>query len=254
MTGQSIKQRLAQGQRQLGFIMLLPSADVAEIIGLSGVDVVMIDHEHGTGSLQDFVAQARALQGSQTLAMVRIPGHDPAYMHRLLDAGARALVCPGIDTADDAEAFVRACRYPPRGVRGAGAGARAARYGADSVYYGRELEDDLLLVAQIESARAVENIDAICAVPGIDMLLIGPRDLSASIGALNQFDNPELWRLVDRAAERIKASGKHLACTLRPGKTVSEMFAEGYDLVLTGKDVDFLLGGAKAMVAAAKAG
>jgi 4-hydroxy-2-oxoheptanedioate aldolase len=245
----SIKQRLARGQKQLGLVMLLPSPDVAEIIAHSGVDVAMIDHEHGTGSLQDFVAQDRVLAASPMRAMVRTPGHDPAYMQRLLDAGARGLVCPGIDTAEQAQAFVRACRYPPRGARGAGAGARAARYGADSVWYGQEHEDDLLLVAQIESAEAVENIDAICAVPGVDMMLIGPRDLSASIGALNRFDNLELWRLVNHAAERIKASGKHLACTLHPGRTVGEMFAEGYDLVLAGKDVDFLVNGAKALAA-----
>jgi 4-hydroxy-2-oxoheptanedioate aldolase len=254
MTHQSLKQRLAQGRKQLGLVMLLPSPDVAEIIGQSGVDVAMIDHEHGIGGLRDFVAQDRAIQASSMRAMVRTPGHDYPYMQRLLDAGARALVCPGIDTPEQAQAFVRACRYPPRGARGAGAGARAARYGSETVYYEQALEDDLLLVAQIESAEAVEYVDAICATPGIDMLLIGPRDLSASIGALNQFDNPELWRLIDRAAERIRASGKYLASTLHPGRTVADMFRHGYDLVLAGKDVDFLVDGAKALVQAAKAG
>lgn len=249
MPEQSIKQRLANGDKQLGLVMLLPSPDVAEIIAQSGVDVAMIDHEHGTGALQDFVAQDRAIRGGTMRAMVRTPGHDYAYMQRLLDAGCRALVCPGIDTADQAQAFVRACRYPPRGMRGAGAGARGARYGSDGVWYGQAHEDELLLVAQIESARAVENIDAICATPGIDMLLIGPRDLSASIGALGRFDDPELWRLVSHAAARIKAAGKLLACTLHPGKTVAGMFADGYDLVLAAKDVDFLVNGAKALAA-----
>lgn len=252
MAGPSIKQRLAAGEKLLGLVVVLPSPDVAEILAQSGIDVAMIDHEHGTGSLQDFVAQDRAMRGGAMQAMVRTPGHDHAYMQRLLDAGAQALVCPAIDTAEDAEAFVRACRYPPRGVRGAGAGARAARYGSDSVHHGQEAEDQRLLVAQIESARAVENIEAICATPGVDMLLIGPRDLSASIGALNRMDDPELWRLVDRAAEAVKASGKALACTLRPGRTVGQMFAEGYDLVLAAKDVDFLVNGARALVAAAK--
>lgn len=241
---QSLKQRLAGGKKQLGCILLLPSPDVAEIVALAGIDMVMIDHEHGGGGLPDFVAQARALQAGTTQAIVRVPHADYTYGQRLLDNGARGLVCPGVDTAEQAEAFVRACRYPPRGLRGAGAGLRGARYGLDAAYYTPEAEDDILLVAQIESARAVENIDAICAVPGIDMLLIGPRDLSASIGKLGRFDDPEVWRLVSRAAERIRASSKFLASTLHPGRTVSEMFAEGYDLVLAGKDVDFLINGA----------
>lgn len=251
MTGDTLKERLGRGEKQVGSILLIPSPDVAEIVAGSGMDVVMIDHEHGTGTLQDYLAQARAIQASPMQAMVRIPREDYTYAQRLLDAGCRGLVCPGIDTPEQAQAFVRACRYPPRGTRGAGAGIRAASYGSDARYYERDSEDGLLIVVQIESARAVENIDGICAVPGVDMLLIGPRDLSASMGLLNRFDDPEVWRLVEHAAQRIRASGKYLASTLHPGKTMHEMFDAGYDLILAGKDVDFVLSGAKAVVSSA---
>jgi 4-hydroxy-2-oxoheptanedioate aldolase len=249
MTGDSLKQRLARGEKQLGIVMLLPSPDVAEIVAHSGLDVVMIDHEHGGGALGDFIAQDRAMAGTPIRAMVRVPHGEFAYAQRLLDNGAQAIVAPGVDTPEQAAAFVRACRYPPRGLRGAGAGLRAARHGLDGGYYDAAIEDDRLLVAQIESAAAVANIDAICAAEGIDMLLIGPRDLSASIGKLNRFDDPELRRMVDHAAARIRASGKFLASTLFPGRTVAEMFAEGYDLVLAGKDTDFLVNGARALAA-----
>lgn len=249
MTGDSLKQRLVRGEQQIGIVMLLPSPDVAEIIARSGIDVVMIDHEHGAGTLADFIAQDRAMGGTPIRAIVRVPHGELTYAQRLLDNGARGIVCPAVDTAEQAKAFVRACRYPPRGVRGAGAGLRAARFGADGDYYGAATEDDRLLVAQIESARAVENVDAICAVDGVDMALIGPRDLSGSIGKLNRFDDPELRRLVDHAAARIRASGKFLASTLYPGRTVAEMFAEGYDLVLAGKDTDFLVDGARTLAA-----
>ena len=247
MTADTLKQRLVRGDKQLGIVMLLPSADVAEIIAHSGIDVVMIDHEHGGGALGDFVAQDRAIAGAPIRAMVRVPHGELSYAQRLLDNGAQAIVYPGVDTSKQAEEFVRACRYPPRGRRGAGAGLRAARHGLDGGYYDQTVEDGRLLVAQIESARAVENVDAICAVDGVDMLLIGPRDLSASIGRLNRFDDPELRRLVDHAAARIRASGKFLASTLYPGRTVTEMFEEGYDLLLAGKDTDFLVNGAKAL-------
>jgi 4-hydroxy-2-oxoheptanedioate aldolase len=249
MIGDSLKQRLARGDKQLGLVMLLPSPDVAEIVAHSGIDVAMVDHEHGGGTLSDFVAQDRAMAGSPIRAMVRVPHGDLAYAQRLLDNGAQAIVYPGVDTPGQAADFVRACRYPPRGLRGAGAGLRAARHGLDGGYYDAAIEDGRLLVAQIESARAVENVDAICAVDGVDMLLIGPRDLSASIGKLNRFDDAELRSLVDHAAARIRAAGKFLASTLFPGRTVSDMFAEGYDLVLAGKDTDFLVNGARALAA-----
>lgn len=247
MTENVLKARLAKGEKQLGCIVMLPSPDVAEIIACAGVDMVMIDHEHGPGGLQDYVAQARAMQASRTQAMVRVPHGDHVYAQRMLDAGCRSIVFPAIDTADEAEEAVRACRYPPHGVRGAGGGIRAAKYGLDPSYYGQRADDDLLIVAQIESARAVENIDAICSVPGVDMLLIGPRDLSASMGLLDNFDDPAIWRLVAHAAARVRASGKYLASTLHPGQTSQDMFDAGYDLLLAKKDVDFLLDGAKAM-------
>jgi 4-hydroxy-2-oxoheptanedioate aldolase len=249
MIADSLKHRLSRGEKLLGIVMLLPSPDVAEIIAHSGIDVVMIDHEHGGGTIGDFIAQDRAMAGTPIRAMVRVPHGERSYAQRLLDNGAQAIVYPGVDTAEQAEAFVRACRYPPRGHRGAGAGLRAARHGLNGAYYDAAVEDCRLLVAQIESARAVDNVDAICAVDGIDMALIGPRDLSASIGKLNRFDDPELRRLTDRAAARIRASGKFLASTLYPGRTLAEMFDEGYDLILAGKDTDFLVNGAGALAA-----
>ena len=249
LTPASLKQRLMRGERQLGVIMLLTSPDVAEIVAHSGIDVVMIDHEHGAGGLADFVAQDRAMAGAPIRSMVRVPHGELTYAQRLLDNGAQAIVCPAIDTAEQAERFVRACRYPPRGTRGAGAGLRAARHGTDAGYYDTAREDDRLLVVQIESALAVENVDAICAVEGVDMALIGPRDLSASVGKLNRLDDADVRGLVDHAATRIRAAGKLLGCTLYPGRTVGEMFAEGYDLVLAGKDTDFLLNGARALAA-----
>lgn len=245
----SLKQRLNAGRKQLGVVMLLPSPDVAEIVAQTGIDVAMIDHEHGSGGLRDFIAQDRAIRGSAMRAMVRVPHGELAYAQRLLDNGCRGLVFPGIDTGQQARDIVEARFYPPRGHRGAGSGLRGANHGLDDAYYAPDAEDDTLIVAQIESASAVANIDAICAVPGIDMLLIGPRDLSATIGKLGRLDDDEVVGLIERAATRIKKAGKLLACTLLPGKTVPEMFEAGYDLVLAGKEVDFLIQGGRALAA-----
>jgi 4-hydroxy-2-oxoheptanedioate aldolase len=246
----TLKQRLLAGQKQLGIVLMLPSPDVAEILSQTGIDMAMIDQEHGAGGLQDFIAQDRAIRGSAMAAMVRVPHGELTYAQRLLDNGCRAIVFPGVDTAEQAEEIVRACFYPPRGHRGAGSGLRGANHGVDLHYYTPESEDGTLIVAQIESATAVANIDAICAVPGIDMLLIGPRDLSATIGKLGQLGDAEVQALVAHAARRIKAAGKLLACTLLAGKTASQMFDEGFDLVLAGIEVNFLIQGAKAVMAA----
>jgi len=246
----SIKQRLLRGDKLVGCIMVLSSPDVAEIVSLSGIDVAMIDHEHGTATLHDFVSQQRATRESRMDCMVRFPGHDLGYAQRLLDSGATALVCPNVDSAEQAAAFVDACRYPPNGSRGAGTGMRGSRWGQDRDYY-VSAADDLLLVAQIESLAAVENIEAICAVPGIDAMLIGPRDLAGSMGMLDRFDDPALWREVRRAEAAILRSGRKLASSLHPGRTVQSMFADGYDLILCGKDVDFLMNGARASLVAA---
>ena len=127
---------------------------------------------------------------------------------------------------------------------------RASRWGQDRDYYVTS-DDDLMLVAQIESLAAIDNIEAICAVPGIDMLLIGPRDLAGSMGRLDRFDDPALWREVRRAETAILKSGRKLASSIHPGRTVRSMFADGYDLVLCGKDVDFLMVGARTSLAAA---
>lgn len=245
----TLKQRLLAGHKQLGIVLMLPSPDVAEILSLTGIEVAMIDHEHGAGGLQDFIAQDRAIRGSALRAMVRVPHGELTYAQRLLDNGCRALVFPGVDTAEQARAVVQACFYPPRGLRGAGSGLRGADHGLDTGYYAPEAEDGTLIVAQIESATAVANIDAICAVPGIDMLLIGPRDLSATIGKLGRLDDPQVQSLVAQAAARIKAAGKLLACTLLPGRTPAQMFDEGFDLVLAGNEVNFLIQGAKGLMA-----
>lgn len=244
----SLRQRLADGEKLIGAFVLMSSPEIAEVLSYSRLDFVVIDHEHGAGGLQDFIAQSRAMNSGELEAVVRIPHGDFAYAARLLDNGARAIVCPSINSADQAKAFVRACRYPPRGSRGAGAGLRGAGFGTDPDYYSQQAEDDIMLIAQIESAQAVENVDAICAVDGIDMLLIGPRDMSASIGKLNQLDDPELLKLLAHAEQQILASGKFLSSTLHQGKTVQGMFSAGYNAVLAGKDVDFLLNGANALV------
>jgi len=248
----TLKQKLARGIKSTGCFLLLPNPDVSEILAHIGFDVLLIDHEHGPGSYSDAIAQMRAMQATDVASMVRVPANDPVAVKRILDCGARNILCPNVETAEQADAFVRACRYPPRGVRGAGGGIRAAHYGLNPDYYEKPTEDEILIALQIESPGAVAEIDKIAAVPGVDMLLIGPRDLSAAMGVLNRFDDPELLAMLKRAEERILASGKYLASVVYPGTTARQMFSRGYGLLIVGTDVGFISQGAKSALAEAR--
>ena len=119
-----LKARLQEGEKLIGSFVMTPSADVAEILCLAGFDYLLIDQEHGSGGITDLVGQLRATEACDVPNMVRVPFNDPAYIKRVLDAGAQNILCPNVESAEDAKKFVDACLYPPRGLRG-GSGMRS---------------------------------------------------------------------------------------------------------------------------------
>jgi 2-keto-3-deoxy-L-rhamnonate aldolase RhmA len=241
----ALKRALREGRRAVGCIQLTPSPDVTEILGGAGFDVLMLDHEHGASGLQDTVAQLRALKGTPTAAMVRVPSHEASYVHRLLDLGVDGLVFPNVASADDARAVVALTRYPPRGTRGAGGGLRATCYDRDFAYYERAA-DDLLVVVQIESMQGVRAIPEITAVAGVDLAVIGPRDLSASLGKLNRFEDPEVLGAFEEAERLLAAGAVPYGSVVYAGMTARLMFERGHRLVLVGTDVALLVRSARA--------
>lgn len=240
----SLREKLRAG-RVVGCIQVIPSADVTEVLAASGIDMLMLDQEHGTSSVQDVVAQLRALQSSSVAALVRVPSFDPARVNRLQDAGVDSILFPAVESADEARAMVQACRYQPEGSRGAGGGLRATRYDTDMGYYARA-NADMLIGVQIESARGVEAAAEICAVDGVDLVVIGPRDLSASIGKLGRFDDAEVMALFAEAERAVAASKVAMGTVVYPGRTTAEMFARGHQLILAGSDVSYLVRSARA--------
>jgi 4-hydroxy-2-oxoheptanedioate aldolase len=244
----TLKVKLKEGRRCVGCLVALPSADVAEIMAYAGFDFLFVDHEHGAGALGDAVAQMRATKGSDTTTLVRIPANDDVYLQRLLDAGADGIVCPVVENAEQAAAMASACLYPPHGVRGAGGNTRAAAYGFDAEY-AEHLRESLLIAVQIETLRGLEHIEDICRIPMIDAVFIGPRDLSASLGKLNQFADPELIALLRETEHRVLATGKYLGGIVYPGVTINAMFERGYHMLIVGTDVGILATGAKAVLA-----
>jgi 4-hydroxy-2-oxoheptanedioate aldolase len=243
MRPNKVKARLRAKTPAVGCWLSLGAPAVTEVLAGAGFDAFLVDQEHGEGTLTDGVAQLRAASAYDTSLLIRVPSHDPNHIKRVLDAGFEGVMVPGIESAQQAKAIVDACRYPPHGRRGTAGTIRAGDYGRRWNDYLARHVDELLVIVQIESALAVERVPEIAAVAGVDVLFIGPLDLSASIGKTGKFDDPEVAALHDRAERTIKASGKWLG-GLELGGGADRLLARGYDLVFATSDLNLLRDGA----------
>lgn len=185
----TLKERLRDGEQLYGAFSVSFSPVVAEILGWAGYDYVVVDMEHGPGDTMAAVPMLQALASTGTPAILRLPVNDPVWAKKALDLGPAGIMFPMINDATAARDAVRSCRYPPAGVRGAAFPiVRAARYGLDPDYLTR-CEDDLLIMCQLESQQAVENIIEIAAVDGVDCIQMGPLDLRSDMGLLRVPDD-----------------------------------------------------------------
>jgi 4-hydroxy-2-oxoheptanedioate aldolase len=243
----NLKARLKAGEKLLGAWTMTDSPDNAEVMAQSGLDFLLMDHEHGQATIPDAIAQLRAIKGANCAGLVRTPWNDMVYIKRILDAGIQGIMVPQVNTPEEARAAVAACRYPPLGIRGAAGGTRATSYGADMGYYGRAA-DELLVIVQIETPQAVENAAAIAAVEGVDVVFVGPRDLSAYIGKLNKMDDPELRALIAKVEDATLTSGKALGTVAPTGALVKQLFERGYNFLISGSDMTHLRAGIAQMM------
>lgn len=243
-----LKSRLGAGESVFGAWVGSGSPVSAEVLAHVGFDFLVIDQEHGSGEMADAVAALRAAEASGTPCIVRAPWNDPIWLKRILDAGVDSLMIPQIEDGALAAAAVRACRYPPEGIRGYAADAvRASTYGLVPDYV-HKANANLLLVLQIESAAAVERAAEICATDGVDVAFIGPNDLAGSIGRLGQLDHPDVRALVQRAEEMVLASGKPLGTVPNAGASTRQLFERGYRMVVGAHDVIMLRDAGRAAV------
>jgi len=232
---------MKSGRPATGCWLSLFSPLAAEIVSQAGYDCVMIDLEHGPGSVLDAIGQMQAIQGRDCTALLRVPENSPVWLKKVLDAGVGGVMVPGVDSAAEAEAAVQACRYAPKGLRGMAATVvRASNYGADWQDYIGRVETDLLVICQIESQAAVEAAADIASVEGVDMIFVGPFDLSASLGYLGQPDHPEVRAAITAVETAAKAAGKLLGAIPTPARSAKELYDDGYDLVLADSDVVLL--------------
>ncbi len=203
-----LRDRLRDPTAPPQFAMFLQLADpvVAEICAGAGFELVVVDCEHGPAGISEVIAQLQAIAAGRAASAVRVPDHDPAAVKRVLDAGATTVIVPMVDHPDQAGAAVAATRYPPAGIRGV-ASARAARWGRLEGYHA-DADGGICVIAMIESPTAIDNVEAICAVDGIDVAFVGPMDLATTLGRPGGATEPSVIDQVESAIRRIATTGK----------------------------------------------
>lgn len=241
------KRRLLAGESQIGLWCTLSSAYATEVVAGSGFDWLLIDTEHSPGGLETTLAQLQAAAPYPTAAVVRPAENDPVLIKKLLDVGAQTLLVPFVQNAQEAAAAVAAMRYAPEGVRGVAGTTRATRFGRVKDYFKRAHEE-LCLLVQIETREALDELEAIAAVPGVDGVFIGPNDLAASLGHVGNMTHPEVVTALEDAIVRLKAVGKPSG-VYASGDLARRCLALGTRFTAVGGDIGVLARGTEALAA-----
>lgn len=220
----------------IGVWLNLGSPVSAEIASLAGYDWLLVDLEHGSGGFTELSLQLWAAQAGAAAVVARVPSLDPAAFKRALDMGAHGVMVPNVETVAQAEEAVRAARLPPLGRRGVATSTRASGYGYYYEDYVATANSQVLLVAQIESSRGLENAAAIAALPGIDVLFVGPLDLSVSLGVADP-GSSELFRAaLEKVCRAAAGAGKTAGILARDEAQAKEYLELGFRFIAMGSD------------------
>jgi 2-dehydro-3-deoxyglucarate aldolase len=252
MRNNLVREKLKNNQPTIGCALGLGSPNVAELLATAGFDWLVIETEHNGLDSAEVEHMLRAMNGSETIPLVRVPSSDQVFIQRALDMGAMGILVPMVRTASEAEAIVRATRYPPEGIRSFGP-LRASRYGMDNEDYFKRANENTLVVLILETKEAVKNLESICAVPGIDVVYVGPYDLCLSLG-LNPMRQP--YREIDEVLEIMLRAREKTGVALGIGVSNAEQLgnrqAQGFTYLNYNSDYRFLSAAAQAAVAVFK--
>lgn len=234
------KQGLATGKPQYGLWLGLPDNSAAEIAAVAGFDWLLIDGEHAPFDLRTIMSHLQAIAPYDVAPIVRCVEGDTALIKQLLDIGAQTLLVPMVETAEQAKQLVKAVSYPPEGIRGLGTSlARAARWNQVPGYL-KKANAEICLLVQVETASALENLDAILEVEGVDGVFIGPSDLSASMGYVGDAGNPVVVKAINNGLNKIRAAGKYAGLLCLEPSLTSDYIKEGANFVGVGVDTMIL--------------
>jgi 2-keto-3-deoxy-L-rhamnonate aldolase RhmA len=232
------RERLLRGDLLVGTMITLNAPAVAELMAGIGFDWLFIDAEHGVFEARDLQALLQAA-GTTTPGIVRLATLGEAPIKKALDVGAAGIIAPMVNTAAQAAEVVRLAKYAPAGERGVGI-ARAHGYGLRLAEYVGSANERVAVIVQAEHIEAVRNIEAIVRVPGIDAVLVGPYDLSASLGKLGQVDDPEVRQAIDRVTAACRNAGVQLGIFGVSAAAVKPYIDQGYTLIVAGVDTILL--------------
>ena len=233
------KKALSEGRRQVGLWSTLSSPISAEVIAGAGFDWLLFDSEHSPVDVPRLGDILRAAQGASHAA-VRVPWNDPVMIKRALDIGAQTIFAPFVQSAAEAKAAVRACRYPPDGIRGVAGATRACGYGRTTEYLHRA-NDEICVIVQVETREALSQVEEIAAVPGVDGVFIGPSDLSASFGHLGAPTHPEMQKVLEDAAKALQGLGVPAGILAGTAEQANLFLDWGYNFVAAGVDTTLLV-------------
>lgn len=246
----TFREALASTERPLaGMWVCSGSTLIAELCAGAGLDWLLVDAEHSPNGLESILAQLQAIHGYPVHTMVRPPVNDTVLIKQYLDLGVQNLLIPMVHSVAEAEAAVAATRYPPEGVRGVGSAlARAARWNRVPDYLARA-SDTISVTVQIESTAAVEAVEDILEVGGVDAIFVGPSDLAASMGVLGQQEHPEVRAAVERCLTAAKKAGKPAGVNAFNPVTAHHYLDVGAGFILVGADVALLARGSEGLAA-----
>jgi 4-hydroxy-2-oxoheptanedioate aldolase len=235
----TLKGALRDGRRQIGLWSALCSNVAGEIISNAGFDWIVIDTEHAPNEIPGVLSQLQAMASGTAEPVVRCAWNDTVLIKRILDIGARSILVPFVQSANEAKRAVEATRYPPLGNRGVAASHRANRWGQVGNYHAGAHREICVLV-QIETRAALADVEAIAAVDGVDGLFIGPSDLASDLGHLGQLRHPDVQAAFESACRRIRSAGKAAGILAPDPDDAARYLHWGYTFVAVGTDAGIL--------------
>lgn len=242
-----LKQRLQSGEAVHGCWLNMGSAISSEIVGSAGFDWLLIDLEHGVGTESNLVYQLQSLEKSSTTTIIRIESFDAPRVKKVLDLGANGIMFPQIQHTDEAKLAISNMYYPPVGRRGLAKMIRATQYGANFDEYYNATLDNLLGVIQIETLESLKHLDEIAALDGVDVLFLGPADLSLALGILGQWDHPDFIQAVEAIGRAAKNAGKSAGVLFFDVNQYEFYYNHGFRFLASGSDMVFVNQGAKGL-------
>lgn len=233
------KQKILKFEKQIGIWSCLSSNTVTEILAIVGFDWIVVDMEHSPNDIQEVLTQLQIVQGFSSEPIVRVPWNEPVVVKRVLDMGAQTILFPYVEDEHEALTAVQSTRYPPKGVRGVMSAARMNKYGTVANYYNKA-DEQICVLVQCETKKAIDNISKIAAVEGIDGIFLGPSDLSASIGKIGQFEDEEVQSLIYQGLEFCKKSNKPAGILTAKKDYAKKYVKDGFTYVAINSDTNLV--------------